>query len=176
MKKKITLEIFAILDKKNITNAEKDVTNLVSLIYNSPHQEIALSLKRTLELLNPQEESNETPIRFTQVTQETPHKEQEKPKLNYYPDALSVHHHTIVEDRLPAFAKCNVFYYEEDYYDYVSSQTMLIEIKNGMIKHENSIQLISQSELRSEECRLPRPTHPQRRLPDVYFFFRHPGR
>jgi hypothetical protein len=153
--KKVRKVLYAIVDdtiqqnKLEIRKLSRD--NLINILINSPQQDIQIALKKTREIENkhlttqPEHERIES-----NETQETLFEKEKKriSQLIYFPTHFSEAAPTKDIPEIPYSTTCQIFYYEEDYYDAVSRQTLLIDISQNTIKFsDNDVKIFTKDDI-----------------------------
>ena len=170
---KIRRKIYDIITeniKKNwVDIQEQSIKNLVNLLIHSPEQSVDIIIKKAREMEKIFNKKIEEPDPIF-INKPEKRKIQEE-ELDYSPQIITNSRKELVIPELTKFATCQIFYYEEDYYDRVTSEDLLIDIRDKTIKFGDDINIfIKNDNKQREELKINLWGYPDL---DYYFIYHH---
>jgi len=165
-RKKLFSMLQSIAREDQIETTEASLTNLANAMIHSPNQSFFYARKKAIEMEELMKKKIEEPDTIFKNSPDNVPKQRGKTM-----ERNLENFETIYVPEMLSFTKCEVFYYEEDYYDCVNRQTLLIDIRNKNIRFRNGMEVRKKEELIKKE----RIGNIALKYPDFdyYFLYKH---
>jgi len=161
-RKKLFSILWSIARENSTETKEEWVINLANAMIHSPNQSFFYARKKAIEMEELTKKKIEEPEAIFRNIPDNFPKQREKIIERNLEDFG-----TIYVPEMFSFTKCEIFYYEEDYYDCVNGHTLLIDIRDKHIKFGHGMEVRKKEELIKEE----RIGNIALRYPDFDYYF-----